>query len=417
MKNISTLYIMKRLLVSIAIVFISILTVAGQNHSFSLSGKWNFRIDREDTGVKEQWFKKSLDDSINLPGSMPEKLKGDEVTVRTQWTGSLYDSSYYFNPYMEKYKIEGQVKLPFFLTPDKHYVGVAWYQKKVTIPADWKGERITLFLERPHIETTVWVNQQELGMQNSLCVPHVYDLTAATTPGKTYLITIRIDNRIKEINVGPDSHSITDQTQGNWNGIVGRIELQATPKVHLEDIQVYPDLSNQKALVRMNIRSASSTKGEITLSAASFNTDIQHKVAPVHQSFNIRPGDNPVEMELPMGKEFLTWDEFSPALYKLTAKLTNGKQTDTQQVQFGMRDFKIEGKWFYVNGRKTMLRGTVENCDFPLTGYAPMDVASWERVFRICRNYGLNHMRFHSFCPPEAAFIAADLVGPRSETG
>ena len=94
MKNISILYIMKRLLVSIAIVFISILTVAGQNHSFSLSGKWNFRIDREDTGVKEQWFKKSLDDSINLPGSMPEKWKGDEVTVRTQWTGSLYDSSY-----------------------------------------------------------------------------------------------------------------------------------------------------------------------------------------------------------------------------------------------------------------------------------------------------------------------------------
>ena len=83
MKNISTLYIMKRLLVSIAIVFISILTVAGQNHSFSLSGKWNFQIDREDTGVKEQWFKKSLDDSINLPGSMPEKLKGDEVTVRS----------------------------------------------------------------------------------------------------------------------------------------------------------------------------------------------------------------------------------------------------------------------------------------------------------------------------------------------
>lgn len=161
----------------------------------------------------------------------------------------------------------------------------------------------------------------------------------------------------------------------------------------------------------MNIQSASSTKGDITLSAESFNTDTQHKVAPVQQSFHIRPGDNAIEMELPMGKDFLTWDEFNPALYKLTAKLTNGKQADIKQVQFGMRDFKIEGKWFYVNGRKTMLRGTVENCDFPLTGYAPMDVASWERVFRICRNYGLNHMRFHSFCPPEAAFIAADLVG------
>mgnify|MGYP000562137008 FL=1 len=157
-------------------------------------------------------------------------------------------------------------------------------------------------------------------MQNSLCVPHVYDLTSAVTPGKTCLITIRIDNRIKEINVGPDSHSITDQTQGNWNGIVGRIELQATPKVHFEDIQIYPDLSNQKALVRMNIQSASSTKGDIILSAESFNTDTQHKVVPVQQSFHIRPGDNAIEMELPMGKDFLTWDEFNPALYKLTAK-------------------------------------------------------------------------------------------------
>lgn len=74
---------MKQLLVSIAIVFASVLTVTGQNHSFSLSGKWNFQIDREDAGMKEQWFNKSLDESINLPGSMPEKLKGDNVTART----------------------------------------------------------------------------------------------------------------------------------------------------------------------------------------------------------------------------------------------------------------------------------------------------------------------------------------------
>ena len=248
-------------------------------------------------------------------------------------------------------------------------------------------------------------------MQNSLCVPHVYDLTSAVTPGKPCRLTIRVDNRIKEINVGPDSHSITDQTQGNWNGIVGKIELQTTPKVYFDDIQVYPDLSHGKALVRMNVKSSSSAKGEITLSAESFNTDTRQNVLPVQQTFRIQAGDNRVEMELPMGKDFLTWDEFNPALYKLTATLNSGKQSEKKQVQFGMRDFKIEGKWFYVNGRKTMLRGTVENCDFPLTGYAPMDVASWERVFRICRNYGLNHMRFHSFCPPEAAFIAADLVG------
>jgi hypothetical protein len=402
---------MKHIIASLFIAFAGSLAVVGQNHSVSLSGKWAFQIDREDKGIREEWFNKTLNDRINLPGSMPEKLKGDDVTVRTRWTGSLYDSSYYFNPYMEKYRIDGQVKLPFFLTPDKHYVGVAWYQKRVTVPDSWKGERVVLFLERPHIETTVWINRQEVGMQNSLCVPHVYDLTSYVTPGKSYLVTIRVDNRIKEINVGPDSHSITDQTQGNWNGIVGKIELQSTPKVFFEDIQIYPDLAGKKALVRMNVRASSSVNGEITLSAKSFNTDVNHEIAPVYQTVTVRKGDNLFEMELPMGQDFLIWDEFSPALYRLTATLKNGKQIETKQIQFGMREFTINGKWFYINGRKTMLRGTVENCDFPLTEYAPMDVASWERVFRICRSYGLNHMRFHSYCPPEAAFIAADLVG------
>ena len=401
----------KHFLGSIILAFLSISTVTGQSNALDLSGKWNFQIDREDTGVKEQWFRKILEDHINLPGSMPEKLKGDEVTVHTQWTGSLYDSSYYFNPYMEKYRMEGQVKLPFFLTPDKHYVGVAWYQKNVTIPSDWKGDRIILFLERPHIETTVWVNNREIGMQNSLCVPHVYDLTAAVAPGKSCRITIRIDNRIKDINVGPDSHSITDQTQGNWNGIVGRIELQTTPKVHFSDIQIYPDLKERKATVRISLYAPASAKATLQLSAESFNSDKKHSVPTVQQNISVRSGDNKIKMELPMGEGFLTWDEFDPALYKLTATLTCGKEREVKEVQFGMREFTIKGKWFYVNGRKTMLRGTVENCDFPLTGYAPMDVASWERVFRICRNYGLNHMRFHSFCPPEAAFIAADLVG------
>ena len=73
----------------------------------------------------------------------------------------------------KKYRVEGNVKLPFFLTPDKHYVGVAWYQKEVTIPSNWKNKRILLFLERPHIETTLWINNKEVGTQNSLCVPHV----------------------------------------------------------------------------------------------------------------------------------------------------------------------------------------------------------------------------------------------------
>ena len=279
-----------------------------------------------------------------------------------------------------------------------------------SLPAgEWKGERITLYLERPHIESSVWVNNRKIGMRNSMSVAHEYDLTSVVTPGKKCRISVRVDNRIETtINVGPDSHSVTDQTQGNWNGIVGKLELRATPSCFLEDIQVYPDLANKKALVKMNVRASAGNKGSISLSAQSFNTLINHQVPQIEKSFNFRKGDNHVEMELPMGDNFLTWDEFDPALYRLKVQLKSGKKEEVKQVQFGMREFKIEGKWFYVNGRKTQLRGTVDCCVFPKTGYAPMDVISWEKVYRICKDYGLNHIRFHSWCPPEAAFIAAD---------
>ena len=391
-----------------ALAVLICITVSAQE-KIDLKGDWGFSIDRNDKGVAEKWYSQELDDDkISLPGSMPEKLKGDIVTAETQWTGSLYDSSYYYNPYMEKYRKEGNIKFPFFLTPDRHYVGVAWYDRTVTIPDDWKGKRVVFFMERPHIETTVWINGQNVGSQNSLCVAHEYDITNYARPGKCH-ITVRIDNRLDVAPVGQDSHSVTDQTQGNWNGVVGQIYLKSTPKTYIDDIQVYPDIENKTAKVVVNVKG--SGKAELTLSAKSFNSDINHEVPALTQTVKASTEGTVTEITLPMGHDVQLWDEFNPALYKLTTELSSAYGKETKEVQFGMRKFEIKGKWFYVNGRKIMLRGTVENCDFPLTGYAPMDVESWERVFRICRNYGLNHIRFHSFCPPEAAFIAADLVG------
>ena len=297
---------MKKIISSIIFSLLFVHAIYAQTN-IDLSGKWNFQIDRKDAGISEQWFRNHLKEEINLPGSMPEKLKGDDVTVHTKWTGSLYDSSYYYNPFMEKYRIEGNIKLPFFLTPDKHYVGVAWYQKEVVIPSSWKGKRIVLSLERPHIETTVWVNDKKVGMQNSLCVPHVYDLSSYIHAGKCR-ITIRIDNRLKEINVGPDSHSVTDQTQGNWNGIVGKISLTAGAPIHFDDIQVFPDVASKKALVKMIIKAEnkSNTSAKVTLSAESFNSEKHHSPLPVSKDIVIKGDSVALEMELPMGDGMLT---------------------------------------------------------------------------------------------------------------
>jgi hypothetical protein len=378
-----------------------------------LQGQWRFRTDPTDQGIEQRWFGTKLPDTIKLPGSMLENGKGDPVTLQTQWTGSIYDSSWYFNPRMAKYRQPDNLKFPFWLTPNKQYVGPAWYQKDVTIPASWKGQRIVLYLERPHTETRVWVDNQEIGVHNSLCVAHEHDLTVALTPGQ-HTITLRIDNRINEINVGKDSHSLTDHTQGNWNGVVGKLELRAGAPVWFDDVQVYPDLSRKVAKVRLTLHSnlGKSVVGSVTLSAASFNTKRQHQVKSLTKPFQFNGKETTIELDYPMGDKVLIWDEFDPALYKLTATLTtNNGLHDVKKVQFGMRSFGIEGTRFTMNGRPIFLRGTVENCQFPLTGYAPMNVEAWERVFRIAKRYGLNHMRFHSFCPPEAAFVAADLVG------
>lgn len=379
--------------------------------SISLAGKWSFQIDRKDAGIQEKWFSKKLSDHIQLPGSMLTNGKGDDVTLQTKWTGSIYDSSWFFNPRMEKYRQPGNLKFPFWLTPDKYYLGAAWYQKEVTVPASFAGKHVELFLERCHTETMVWVDGKEAGMQNSLVAPHVYDLTASLAPGK-HLITIRIDNRIKAVNVGPDSHSLTDHTQGNWNGVIGKIALEAIPLMHVENVQVYPDVANKKAIVVVRVNGAKPGKTQVILGAVSFNTKKQHLVPPITATVDLTGDTSTCQVELPMTNDVQLWDEFNPALYKLSVVIrTPAVITEPKEVTFGMRSFKIVGTGFTINGRPVFLRGTVNNCEFPLTGFPPMDEAGWIQQFTTAKAHGLNHMRFHSWCPPEAAFKAADKVG------
>ncbi|MDR1526106.1 MAG: beta-glucuronidase [Dysgonamonadaceae bacterium] len=392
-------------------LWLSIGTLSAQER-IPLDGEWEFAIDRKGIGSEQSWFNKTFDDLIRLPGSMTENGKGDDITLKTRWEGSIYDSSYYYNPRLEKYRQPGNLKIPFFLTPDKHYIGWAWYGKNIHIPGSWNNRRIVLHLERPHVETVVWVNGQKAGGLMSHCVPHEFDVSDLIKTGDNRVV-IAVDNTTKEINVGRDSHSITDQTQGNWNGVVGNIYIEAGSKIYFNDIQIFPDIKEKQALVKMTINNTlkGPQKGKIRLAAQSFNSEREHQVPALTIPFSAKEGINAMEVLLPMGENVQLWDEFHPALYQLTATIFCKKGESTSTRTFGMREFTIEGKYFHINGRPVVLRGTVENCDFPLTGYAPMDTSAWLRVFRICQSFGLNHVRFHSYCPPEAAFMAADLTG------
>ena len=368
----------------------------------SLEGSWDFAV-----GDSAHY-----DDYVMLPGSMLTNGKGNDVDVNTPWTGSLYDSSFYFNPYMEPYRQKGRMKFPFFLTPEKHYVGMAWYRKYVYVPKDWSDQRIMLMLERPHIETTVFVNGHEVGHQMSLSVPHRYDVTKYIRKGESNEIAIKVYNGIENVCVGQDSHSVTDQTQGNWNGIAGRIELQAQwKKLNIKRVRIIPLVAESAVIVEVKLENHVDGLRFFPM----YDYNVKANIREVHDgqpgkvvmSSKVMAEGSRIRLRFDLGDKMKYWDEFHPNLYRLTVEAGE----TAYETLFGLRDIKVKGRQMLINGRPLFLRGTVENCCFPETGYPPTDEDEWMRIFKKCKEYGINHVRFHSYCPPEAAFTAADHVG------
>jgi hypothetical protein len=371
--------------------------------SISIAGTWRFALDRDNAGIDKQWFKQTLHDQVKLPGSLQEQNFGDAPSADTDWISGI-GKKLLAEPKYEPYRKAADFKTPFWLTPSRHYVGAAWYQREVEIPADWKDKRIVLFLQRPHWETSVWIDDRAFGSKNSLGTPHEYDLTDALTPG-VHRLTIRVDNTIK-IPVGNDAHSVSDQTQTDWNGVIGELKLYATGKVWIDDVQTYPDVARKSATLKIAIGNLTHSAGDGTISVHSSTGDREE---PIH--WDTSGGHADVNVSL--GADAKPWDEFSPSLQGVTLKLKSagGTVIDEREVTFGLREIGVAGTRFTINGRPIFLRGTLECCIFPLTGYPPTDVESWKRILRIAREHGLNHLRFHSWCPPEAAFVAADEMG------
>jgi len=387
---------MKTLLASLIIMLAALGSSAAQTQT--LAGQWRFQLDRTDVGINNQWFAHKLDGTIRLPGSLTEQGIGDDISTNTQWTSGIVDRSWFTAPEYAKYRRPGNIKIPFWLQPDKYYTGAAWFQCDILVPKAWEGKRVVLSLERPHWETRIWLDGKLVGTNRSLSTPHEYDL--GEIESGTHLLTIRVDNRVI-VDIGVNSHAIGDHTQGNWNGIVGKIELRATPLVWIEDLQLYPHLATKSVTVKGIIGNASGHSGQGQVLLADRDNSKQLDVM-----WETNGGS--FEAEFSLGKKAKTWDEFSPALSRLNVTL-NGN--DHHSVTFGLREFSTDGTQFTINGRKTFFRGTLECCVFPKTGHPPTDVAEWKRIIGVAKSYGLNLIRFHSYCPPEAAFEAADELG------
>ncbi len=366
----------------------------------SLAGAWRFALDREDAGATGAWFSKDLtaDAHIQLPGILQTQGYGDEITAETQFVAALpRDMRWYMLPQYKAYTQPGHVEVPYLSQPVRHYLGVAWYQRDIDIPKAWAGKRIALTLERTRWQTDVYVDDKLIGSNRSLVAPHDFDL-GLLSAGK-HRLSIRIDNRMLAPTYRPDGHAVSDGEGSTWNGIVGRIELSATSPVWIDDAQVFPNLATKSAEIRVKLGNLTGRAGQGKLGAGGV-------LAPV--TWTPQGGEATLTVPMPDAQ---AWSEFAPVLQHLTLTLAGPSADDRRELTFGMREIKIDGAHIRLNGELFHFRATHDGGGFPLTGYPATDVETWKRIIGICKTWGLNGIRFHSWCPPEAAFIAGDELG------
>ena len=341
-----------------------------------LSGKWAYRTTEDDV-----W-----QNGFVLPGSACENGVGKKQEYFDTLTKDAVRAP------REKYE----------------YIAPLYLKREIEIPGSWADKSVSLFMERVNIASAVKLDGKKIARPViELSAPHVYDLTGITS-GRHELELI-IDNRnLLNIDIMASGYSI--DTQGYWNGIAGAVELRCEERTRLGNIGVYPDetgITVKIVEISETYSPERQTECGITLSVtdpdgrelgeATYNKKLYNSHQPDYYRYDI---------EAP-----IFWDEFDPKLYTLKVRFTCCGVQDEKTVRFGMRTIKTENKKILLNGRQISLRGTIDCAQFPLTGYPPTDKAEWTKRMRTIKEYGLNHLRFHAWCPPEAAFAAADEVG------
>ena len=334
--------------------------------SIDLSGEW--KVNLLQNGKQSDAMK------VVLPGTLDDASIGEANSLE---------------PMLQKPQLSR-------LTRKHSFIGTAIYQRDIYITHEMAAQPLQLLFERVMWRSRLAIDGRDIGqMQESLVAPHHFLINDGLTEGR-HTLTLTIDNsKLHDISVDNLAHSYTNDTQIMWNGVLGRMELNIQP--FISDVQVYPDIDHQQAIVKVK---TNVTKKEPTL---LFMLD-GRTVKPVKTG--------PDEYLLPIS-DMRLWSEFQPHLYAFTVTPLAAFHAPlaSKTVTFGMRSFKAQGNRLLINGQPTFLRGTLECCIFPLTGTPPTDERGWMKVFTIAREYGLNHLRFHSWCPPEAAFRVADKMG------
>ena len=374
-------------------VGLSLMPSAAQDSPISLAREWKFELDSKDAGTTAEWFRKDLGGSIQLPGTITTNKLGNPITtIRQQIWGGDFTDKPVWHP-MLRYD----------------YRGNAWYQTSVDIPEAWSGKSVSLFLERVCWVSEAWLDEKSSGAIDTLSAPHQH-VFGPVAPGK-HRLTLRIDNRQLH-DLGCNTHAYHEQSCTIYNGVIGKIELRATPLVSVSSNQVFTDARSGTVEMRLTLANATGKPQQTTITAKVSDDGGKATLGSETRSVTLAPGETKltIPVKLPAAAVKL-WSEFERPLYQASVGVKSAAGNATRDDRFGFRDFKGEGPRFTINGKPVLLRGEANNAQFPLTGHPPMDKETWLKIFGLLKDFGLNHFRCHAWVLPEAAFDAADELG------
>ena len=323
---------------------------------------------------------------IAIPGTLDESRIGFPDTGSNQWHPDVNGKDG---------KFEEGAPIATRLTRRYAYEGPAVISRTLDMSAP-EGKRVFLEVERAR-KLSLQVNGRQVSpfTPGTVSTPWVFEVTGLLTGHDTLALTT--DNSYPGWPRGAIVYSsaATDETQTNWNGLLGYVRLRTEGRAFIESVRAYPHGSQLDVCV--TVSSDEPWQGTLTVASDAL---AETASAPGAAETWLR--------NLPLREEALRWDEERGDLYALTV---SGDGLDSREIRFGIRDFRAADGHFELNGRRIFLRSEANCAVFPETGYCPMSVEAWRGILQTYRSYGVNCMRFHSHCPPEAAFTAADELG------
>lgn len=281
-----------------------------------------------------------------------------------------------------------------------NFAGEATYSRNVNIPQFWIDKDVELVLERTKPSIVV-INGDTVGHNSRISSSQRYDVTKYLKPGTNKIaITVNNNDSLPPI-VRRSSNATAEATQTNWNGILGEMILETKNPFSIQEVILDEDYDTKSLDITVFFSQKSPKNLSLNVSLNSESIDIR-----------IPKSADSVSFSLPLDK-IEWWTANNPKLYDLELEVVDffGNKIDSRTITTGFREFTTKDKQFIINGNPVFLRGTVNSAIFPITAFAPTTIEEWTEYFQKVKDYGFNHIRFHSWTPPESAFEVADRLG------